>query len=64
MELAQEGGTGSGGWNCIGRVERLVLCLELLVGVCRIALPGRNHPPGIGTPSGAEKVAESPSSAV
>ena len=33
-----EGGSGVGGWKWRGRVERLVLCLELLVGVCRIAI--------------------------
>lgn len=54
------GETGSGGWNCLGRAEVSLLWLWWLVGVCRIALPGQNHPPGTGTPSGAEKVTKHP----
>ena len=46
-EIAPSGGEKkSGGWNCRGRVEKSALCLEWLVGVCRIALPGQNRPPG------------------
>lgn len=40
------------------------LYLELLVRAYKIALHGQKHPPGTGTPSGAEKVTKSPSRAV
>ena len=58
--LALEGVFVFGGWKCCGRVELSALCLELLVGSCRIALPGQNHPPASRTPSGAEKVTKHP----
>ena len=52
------GGVESGGWNCLGRVERLGACW--LPGVllvkspsrCRIALPVQNHPPDAELSSG------------
>ena len=59
--LALEGVFVFGGWKCCGRVELFALCLKGLVGVCRIALRGQNHPPGTGTPSNAEKVTKTPS---
>lgn len=52
-EIAPSGGEKkSGGWNCRGRVEMFALCLELLVGVCRIAFHRQNRPPGTGASSG------------
>lgn len=71
--MSLEGVSVFGGRKCRGRVEMSALYLELLVGSCRIALPGQNHPParlevqnrppGIRTPSGAEKVTKTPSRA-
>ena len=57
--MSLEGVFVSGGWKCRGRVELSGLCLELLVGVCRIALRGQKHPPDTGTPSRALRVTES-----
>lgn len=59
VKTSREGGNVAGGWKCCGRVEVSALCLELLVRACRIALPGRNRPPGTGIPSRAEKSGES-----
>lgn len=55
--------TRSGGCIRLWRVELSALYLELLVGSCRIALPGQNYPPDTRSPSGAEKVTKTPSRA-
>lgn len=47
--------TRSGGRKCRGRVEMFALCLKALVGACRIALHGQNHPPSTGLPSAASE---------
>lgn len=52
QQFTLEGGSVLGGRYCRGRVEMSASCLELLVGVYRIALRGQKHPPGTGTPSG------------
>ena len=59
--LSLEGVSVAGGCICLWRVELFALFLELLVRACRIALRGQNRPPGIRTPSGAEKVTKTPS---
>lgn len=63
QELTLEGRNVAGGRYCRGRVEMLASCLEGLVRMCRIALPGQNHPPDTRSPSGAEKVTKTPSRA-
>ena len=64
QQFTLEGGIVAGGRYCRGRVELSASCLEGLVGVYRIALPGQKHPPGTVTPSNAEKVTKTPSRAV
>lgn len=65
LESAPEGENVAGGRNCLWRVELSGLCLELLVGACRIALRGQNRPPGTGKyPPARRKATKTPSKAV